>query len=66
MKTLNRLSDPSGRELRVLDSLRALGKGFNLIELLREGALASVGLSSARPEGKNSCLVLFLSISSFR
>ncbi len=60
LKALNKLSEPTGRELRTLDSLRALGRGNDLTELLREDALASVGLSSARPEGKGGCIILFI------
>ena len=59
MKTLNKLSEPSRSELRTLDSVRALGRGNDLTELLREDALASVGLSSARPEGKGGYIILF-------
>ncbi len=57
LKALNSLSEPLARELRVLDALRGLGKGFNLAELLKEDALVSIGLSSAHPEGKSSCIV---------
>ncbi len=59
LKALNKLSEPSRRELRTLDSVRALGRGNDLTELLREDALASVGLSSARPEGKGGYVTFF-------